>query len=509
MESAVWIEKFESFKLLELEPISQNKIKKEFFPKDIFFSFITDEILQEIVTNTNEFVSFKKRTIDVKEKSRLNKWRELTIDEFKVFLGILFYTDMLTFPNIVDHWSNKNFKGSKAKEFLSLNRFENILYYLHASKYYDLEEIEDESLESIETFFYNKIDDETQEKKLLNSILKIEDIFKKIQVNWRNYYQLNREVSIDERTIGFKGRSNFVLYNPMKPVHYGFRSYVLADSKSGYTWKMKIHANYDKKFRKKAKGNENSKRIVLEMIEELNKGHIIFADSYYTSIDLAKELEEKGFGICASIGQNRIDLPEYSSESLSRYDIKLFKMCLPKSDLSLIVWKDNKVVQLLTNVFDPKNIQFINRSDYKTDERLRVEVPAPILKYNEFMGGVDLSDQFCAYIETDRKSLKWWKKLFFHIFDVSIINSWIIYKSYGNDITLKDFKFQLSTEMLCKSYRKVNVSVGVSNEDRHFPGLRGLRKCHFRDCGRRTRYFCKMCGVNICSVPCFEIYHIY
>ncbi len=33
---------------------------------------------------------------------------------------------------------------------------------------------------------------------------------------------------------------------------------------------MNLHTNYDKKFRKEAKGNENSQRIVLDLIEELN-----------------------------------------------------------------------------------------------------------------------------------------------------------------------------------------------------------------------------------------------
>lgn len=43
---------------------------------------------------------------------------------------------------------------------------------------------------------------------------------------------------------------------------------------------MKIHASYDKKYRKEAKGNENSKRIVLKLLEKLEEGHhIVFTDS--------------------------------------------------------------------------------------------------------------------------------------------------------------------------------------------------------------------------------------
>jgi len=510
MESSVWTENFESCKILELQPISEKMvIQQKVLAKDIFFRFMNDEIIQEIVNHTNEYVCYKKRNFEVKENSHLNIWKELSIDEFKVFLGIIFYADLLNLPHITDHWSNKDFKGSKAREFMSINRFYDILFYFHVSKYYDLEEIEEsESLESIETFFYNKIDNEDQVKKLLNSILKIEDIFKKIQVNWRNNYQLNREIAIDERTIAFKGRSNFVLYNPMKPVQYGFRSYVLADSKSGYTWKMKIHANYDRKFRKKAKGNDNSKRIVLELIEELNKGHIIFSDSYYTSIELARELDLKGFGLCASIGKNRKDLPIYDHDSLTWHERKTYKMSLQNSDLSLVIWKDNKVVQLITNVYDPKSLDFKNRNSHRSDEVITIKIPTPIMKYNEFMGGVDLSDQFCAYVETGRKSLKWWKKLFFHILNVCVINSWIIYKSYGYEIKLKDFKFQLSTELLCQSFRMKKISVGIIKEDRHFPGRRGTRKCNYKYCEKKTIFFCKSCGVSLCAAPCFEYFHI-
>lgn len=64
---------------------------------------------------------------------------------------------------------------------MSKNRFQDILFFFHASKNFDSDEIEFESLESIDTFFISKIDNADQKKKLPNSILKIEEIFKKIQ----------------------------------------------------------------------------------------------------------------------------------------------------------------------------------------------------------------------------------------------------------------------------------------------------------------------------------------
>lgn len=45
--------------------------------------------------------------------------------------------------------------------------------------------------------------------------------------------------------------------------------------------------------------------------------------------------------------------------------------------------------------------------------------PSPVLDYNKYMGGVDKGDQVIHYYSVARKSIKWYKKLFFHILDVS------------------------------------------------------------------------------------------
>ena len=43
------------------------------------------------------------------------------------------------------------------------------------------------------------------------------------------------------------------------------------------------------------------------------------------------------------------------------------------------------------------------------------------------MKGVDLSNQLISYYELNRKTIKWWKRIFFHLLDIAIVNSSIIY----------------------------------------------------------------------------------
>jgi hypothetical protein len=44
------------------------------------------------------------------------------------------------------------------------------------------------------------------------------------------------------------------------------------------------------------------------------------------------------------------------------------------------------------------------------------------------MAGVDLSDQFNSYNSGLRKTTKWYKKLFFHLLNVCLINAYLLHK---------------------------------------------------------------------------------
>ena len=54
--------------------------------------------------------------------------------------------------------------------------------------------------------------------------------------------------------------------------------------------------------------------------------------------------------------------------------------------------------------------------------------PTVVADYNQFMLGVDKLDQLMAYYSFLHKSVKWWRKIFFWLLEVMVINSYIIYK---------------------------------------------------------------------------------
>ena len=73
-----------------------------------------------------------------------------------------------------------------------------------------------------------------------NKLGKIEPILLNLKERCVSLYNLNREVSIDEAMIPFKGRSSMKRYLPLKPVKRGFKVWVLADAHSGYVSQLEV-----------------------------------------------------------------------------------------------------------------------------------------------------------------------------------------------------------------------------------------------------------------------------
>ena len=59
-----------------------------------------------------------------------------------------------------------------------------------------------------------------------------------------------------------------------------------------------------------------------------------------------------------------------------------------------------------------------------------VKKPSCIQRYNEYMHGVDKSDQHLAKYNLLRKCIRWWKILFYHMIDIAVVNGFILFQQH-------------------------------------------------------------------------------
>jgi hypothetical protein len=151
------------------------------------------------------------------------------------------------------------------------------------------------------------------------------------------------------------------------------------------------------------------------------------------------------------------------------------------------------------------------------------------------MGGVDLTDQCLSYYSlTQRRTVKWWKKVFWRLVDISILNSWIIFRTNwpASEIdSHRVFRLELVHELVQPLLSKIaSPDGGVSYSKGHRPTLckRRLLGKHFpynkphrsrcvvcsqqkTSTGSRkdtkTRGYCPKCDVYLCIGECFESHH--
>ncbi|KAJ8933659.1 hypothetical protein NQ314_013871 [Rhamnusium bicolor] len=196
-----------------------------------------------------------------------------------------------------------------------------------------------------------------------------------------------------------------------------------------------------------AGGKGHTKKVVLGLMENhLNCGHSIFMDNFYVIVDLAKELLRKKIYCIGMLRGNRKGNPKQiinaklqKGQSLAKY----------QNGLLVRKWRDKRDVLYLSTEFKNNLIEYENRRGDKITKLL------PILKHNEFMSGVDRKDQMMAYYPCERKTLRWYKKLGIHLFQLILVNSHYLYNKHcGQKMTHKKKKCRVCTQ---KKLRKDTI----------------------------------------------------
>ncbi|MGH0175536.1 UNVERIFIED_CONTAM: hypothetical protein FKN15_069236 [Acipenser sinensis] len=88
-------------------------------------------------------------------------------------------------------------------------------------------------------------------------------------------------------------------------------------------------------------------------------------------------------------------------------------------------WKDKRLV-LMLSTFHGSDCEKVQRT-IKQGEIQELDKPSVICDYTSKMGAVDRADHYCASYAFTRKSLKWWRKMFFWLLEVAIVNSAILF----------------------------------------------------------------------------------
>ena len=208
--------------------------------------------------------------------------------------------------------------------------------------------------------------------------------------------------------------------------------------------------------------------------------------------------------------------------------------------LLAVKFKDRSVFQMLSSVHSVADVE-VGQNHPRTG--LQIAKPEIIHDYNKFKGAVDRCDQMVAHSCFRRNTMKWWKKVFFHLFSLSILNAYILYKQRTQSPVLqRTFQRELVKELV----RNSGISHSLTPRGRprrsaeglthlqvggHFPEKilgTGKKSNITRACvvcfpaqkkilkrtgdkrkrpGKESSFQCSVCKVALCMQDCFQLYH--
>ena len=108
-------------------------------------------------------------------------------------------------------------------------------------------------------------------------------------------------------------------------------------------------------------------------------------------------------------------------------NLKKGESCFSRNgELLCLKWCDKYQVIVLSTIDDAVEIAW----KHKCQGNVQLK-PKAFVEYTNNMHGCDLSDQLMMSYCTLRRSVKWWRKLFFHMFSLLLNNTYMLHKKFG------------------------------------------------------------------------------
>lgn len=447
---------------------------------EVFLSVFSRETIDLVLTYTNEYI------ISIQNNfQRERDCKVVSYEELLALFGLLYMSGVLrsSHLNYQDLWANDGTGIEFFSNTMSCKRF---LFILRSLRF----------------------DSRTtrEARQSLDKLAAIRDFCSLMNENFQKCYSLSENVTIDEQLPGFRGRFCGVVYMPSKPTKYGIKHFALVDSATYYLHKFEVYVGVQPDGPFKLPSNTES--LVKRLVETISgTGRNVTMDNWFTSVPLAESLlHEHTLTMVGTLRKNKAEIPKcFLPEKSREVTSSLFGF---QKDMTLCsyVQKPKKAVLLLSTMHHDDNVEGDKRK------------PEIIHFYNKTKGGVDTNDQMCASYNVGRRTKRWPMVIFFHLFNITGINSYVIYKSkIDSNISRRVFLKRLAVDLV-KPYQisraslptlprplKKRLKILHESQDQESVSREGrsssYKRCHIcpRTKDRKTKTECSKCHKHVCN----------
>lgn len=313
-------------------------------------------------------------------------------------------------------------------------------------------------------------------------------------------YTPHEHISVDEAMIPFKGFKKFM---KDKPVKFGIKMWVLADSVTAYCHNFDIYVG---KYNTRSNNFFGlSGHVVIALTKHLqHEARTVYTDNFYTSPILVHYLESKGIYTCGTVRSNRKGFPadliisKGDERKLARGRMD-WRQCGP---IIAHCWKDNRIVYYLSTGLLPEQEALTTVRKKKDGTREEFPCPPVSSEYQKYMGGVDHMDQMTR-LNKEKKPMRWYRRGERKLFECSMYNAYIIeghtldhHESGKRCRDLLSFKLDLAHELIGNFTSRSRLVTGRPRSDASNSLLRLDGMNHLPVPGEGTNHLCYVCNIH-------------
>ena len=192
--------------------------------------------------------------------------------------------------------------------------------------------------------------DPSQEEKG-DKLRKITPFINRFRNKCCELFQPQGNLATDERLVKSKHRSGIRQYIKNRPVKYGIKLWVIADSKTGYTCDFLVYTGSGDKVVHPNHGLGYG--VVMKLVDQYkNQRYHLYFDNFYASNQLVTDLFDAGTPSCGTTVKNRKGFPQSMKGGkvwANRKERGDMRWCREEKALCL-QWKDNKVVTMVPSI---------------------------------------------------------------------------------------------------------------------------------------------------------------
>ena len=177
-------------------------------PLAFFQLFFSYELLLFFTEETNDYAHYVRE--ELRKKSSF-PWSDVSVQDVARYLGIIMWMGIIKLPAMSMYWArNQTYSMPSFGRVMARRRFEAIGKYFHS---------------------FNR---RAIPKNNTDRLIILRPVIDYVRDKCVSIYVPDKNLSLDEGMMKWKGRLNIKVYNPNKPTKYGLKFYFLCESQSGY-----------------------------------------------------------------------------------------------------------------------------------------------------------------------------------------------------------------------------------------------------------------------------------